>query len=203
MKLYEQPRAPNPRRVRIFLAEKGIEVASEVVSINDKAHLTEAFRALNPTQRVPVLELDDGTAISESVAICRYFEEIQPEPALMGASPLEKAQIEMWNRRLEMGLLANVAGCFRHHHPAMAELEVPQISAWGDVCRERALEALKILDDALSDSRYVAGGTFTIADITALCAVDFMRPAKITLPDDLKAVARWHEEVSARPSAKA
>src|SRR4051794_41956465 len=130
MKLYDGGRAPNPRRVKVFLAEKGIKVPTEQVDLGKLAHKGAAYTAVNPLQRVPALELDDGTVLTESIAICRYFEELQPEPALFGRSALEKARIEMWNRRLELNLYQTVQHVFRHTHPAMAEMEVPQVAAW-------------------------------------------------------------------------
>ncbi len=203
MKIIEDGRAPNPRRVRIFLAEKGIEVAFEQIDIMKREHLTPDFAALNPFQRTPVLVLDDGTAIAESIAICRYFEEIEPTPPLFGTSARERAIIEMWNRRMELNLFFAVAQCFRHLHPAMAELEVPQVPAWGEANRDRAIKALEILDRQLADHPYVAGEGYSVADITALVAIDFMKPARIEMPARLAHVARWHSEVAARPSAKA
>lgn len=203
MKLYDTARAPNPRRVRIFLAEKGIQVPTEQVDIMGKMAKTDAFTALNPLQRVPVLELDDGTVIAESVAICRYFEEIQPDPPLMGRSAVEKAQVEMWNRRVEFGVFAAVASAFRHAHPAMSGLEVPQVKEWAEANRPKALEAMKFLDGVLADRPFVAGELFTIADITLLCAIDFARVPKIAIADEHVNLARWHAEVSSRPSAKA
>ena len=203
MKIFEQARAPNPRRVRIFLAEKGIEMAYEQVSLADLEHKTEQFTSLNPFRAVPVLVLDDDTVIAESMAICRYFEDLQPEPRLMGATPLEKATIEMWARRVELELLYRVAQCFRHLHPAMAELEKPQVPDWGEANRPRVLATLKILDEVLQSRDYLAGDRYSVADITALVAIDFMKPARIERPTELKALARWYEAVAARPSAKA
>ncbi len=203
MRIIDQPRAPNPRRVRIFLAEKGIEVPFEAIDIMKHEHKAPGFARLNPFQQVPVLVLDDGMAISESVAICRYFEEIQPEPPLMGETPLEQARIEMWNRRVELGLFHAVANCFRHTHPAMAPLEDPQIASWGEVNRNRALDFLGLLDSELRNSDYIAGGGYSIADITALVAVDFMKPAKIDRPQGLAGLDRWYDRVNARPSARA
>ncbi len=203
MKLYDGKHAPNPRRVRIFLAEKGIEVPKEAVDITVFEHKTDAFTALNPMQRIPVLVLDDGTALSESVAICRYFEEMQPEPPLMGTGALDKAQVEMWNRRMEWNLLLPIAQVFRHTHPAMSDLEVPQLSEWAEVNRPRVAETLKVLNDRLGEAPYIAGDRFTIADISALVGIDFMRPARLAIPDDHTNLKRWHEEVGARPSAKA
>ena len=203
MKIIETKTAPNPRRVRMFLAEKGISIPYEEIDIMKGAHREAAFTKTNPMQRVPVLILDDGTAISETVAICRYFEESQPEPALFGKGALGRATVEMWNRRMELGLLQHVASAFRHTHPAAAVLESPQFKDFGEANKPRALEILKTMDAQLADNKFLAGGDFSIADITGVIAVDFMRPARIQMPAELKNVARWHAEVSARPSAKA
>jgi glutathione S-transferase len=154
-------------------------------------------------QGLPILVLDDGTAISESIAICRYFEELQPEPPLMGTTPLEKATIEMWQRRMELYLINPVAAVFRHTHPAMAELEVPQVAEWAEANRPRVQKALEMLDAQLADNAYVAGPAFSIADITALVGVDFTKMGRIEVPETLKNLARWRAEVSSRPSAKA
>ena len=203
MKLIDQPQAPNPRRVNIFLAEKGIELPREELNLPAKEHLTPEIMALNPLQTLPILVMDDGTALSESVAICRYFEELHPEPPLMGTTPLEKATIEMWQRRMELYLLSNVAAVFRHTHPAMAELEVPQVADWAEANRPRVQNALEMLDAQLARHAYVAGDTFTIADITALVGVDFTRMGRIEVPATLSNLARWRADVSSRPSAKA
>jgi len=203
MKLLDQPQAPNPRRVNIFLAEKGIDVPRDVLNIPKKEHLSDEIKALNPMQRLPILVLDDGTALSESVAICRYFEELQPEPPLMGTTAIEKATIEMWQRHAEFDVLGPIASCFRHLHPAMAELEVPQVPAWGEANRERAMKGLAMLNDRLEKTAYLAGDSFSIADITALCAIDMMKLARIEMPSDFAALKRWYGDVSARPSAKA
>jgi glutathione S-transferase len=203
MKIIEQSRAPNPRRVRIFLAEKGLVIPLEQIDMMRNEHRSDTFTALNPLQQVPVLVLDDGTAISETMAICRYLEELHPEPSLFGRTPLERATIEMWNRRMELGLMFRVAQAFRHTHPAMAELERPQIEAWGVLNRTKALEHLVLLDRTLASHPFVAGAEFSIADITTLVAIDFMKPAKIARPADLTHVVRWYEAVSARPSAGA
>jgi glutathione S-transferase len=202
MKLYDSGRAPNPRRVRIFLAEKGITVPTEQIDMMAGAQRTPEYTAINPLQRMPALVLDDGTVITESVAICRYFEAQQPEPPLFGKGPLDTAMVEMWNRRCEINFLLAVAHVFRHLHPAAKTLEVPQVADWGEANRPRVMEFLQIFDAHLGKHRYAAGDHFSIADITALCAADFMKPAKIEMPD-LKNLKRWHAEVSARPSAKA
>lgn len=203
MKLYDSRMAPNPRRVRIFLAEKGVEVPTEQVDMMAKQHLTPEYAAINPLQRMPALELDDGTIISESVAICRYFEALRPQPPLFGTGPQEIAIVEMWNRRCELNLLSIVAHVFRHTHPAMKELEVPQVPAWAEANRPRVIDFLRILNTELAAHSFIAGEHYTVADITALCAVDFMKPTRIAVPDDLANVKRWHADVSARPSAKA
>jgi glutathione S-transferase len=203
MKLLETRMAPNPRRVRIFLAEKGIQVPTEEVDLMKGELKTESFTKLNALQRVPVLQLDDGTAICESMAICRYFEELHPEPPLFGVGALGKAQVEMWQRRMELGLMSAVTSAFRHLHPAMANLEVPQVAAWGEANKPRALEMLRILDEQLANNRYVAGDTYSVADITALVTVEFMKPARVQRPEGLANLERWYKEVAARPSAKA
>jgi glutathione S-transferase len=202
MKILQTKTAPNPRRVRIFLAEKGIEVPYEEVDII-KGLKTPEYTRLNPFQRVPVLVLDDGTPIAETMAICRYFDEIKPEPALFGKGAKQRALIEMWNRRMELGLLASVAQAFRHLHPAAAQLEVPQVAAWGEANKPRAQEVLQIMDGELARRRFIAGDEYSVADITALVAVDFARAARVERPPGLDHLARWHQEVSARASAKA
>jgi glutathione S-transferase len=203
MKIIETRQAPNPRRVRIYLAEKGISVPYEEVDLMKGALKTDEFTRMNRFQRVPILVLDDGTVISETMAICRYFEETQPEPALLGRGSIGKAVVEMWNRRMELNLLFHVSQAFRHTHPAMAHLEVPQVKEWGEANKARVLEILEILDGQLASNRFVAGNDYSVADITALVAVDFMRPARVQRPESLKNLARWYDEVSSRPSAKA
>jgi glutathione S-transferase len=203
MKILQTKTAPNPRRVRVFLAEKGIEVPYEELDLMQGALKTAEFTNLNRFQRVPVLILDDGTAIAETMAICRYFEETKPEPALLGKGARQRAVIEMWNRRMELGLLFSVAQAFRHLHPAAAPLEVPQVAAWGEANKPRALEILQFMDEELGKHRFVAGDDYSVADITALVAVDFARVARIQRSEGHKNLARWHAEVSARPSAKA
>jgi glutathione S-transferase len=203
MKFYDGGRAPNPRRVRIFLAEKGISVPTEQVDLGALQHKSAAYAAINPMQRVPALVLDDGTVIAESIAICRYFEELQPEPPLFGRDAKEKAVVEMWERRAEFHLLQLVSNVFRHSHPAMKEMEIPQVPEFGEANRPKAIEFLNFLDTELAERPFVAGDRYTVADITAMVAVDFMKPVKLAVPDNLAHVKRWHAEVSARPSAKA
>jgi glutathione S-transferase len=152
---------------------------------------------------MPSLVLDDGTILTESIAICRYFEALQPEPPLFGSGAKEIGVVEMWNRRCELNLMFPVAQVFRHSHPAMKELEVPQVAAWAEANKPRVLEFLHMLDGELAGRQYVAGDNFSVADITTLCAIDFMKPTRIALPDDVAHVKRWHALVSGRPSAKA
>ena len=203
MKLYDGGRAPNPRRVRIFLAEKGISVPLAPVDLGSLQQKSAAYTAINPMQRLPALELDDGTVLTESIAICRYFEELQPEPPLFGKGALEKARIEMWQRRMEFHFLALVSHVFRNSHPAMKEMEVPQVPEWAEANKPRIAEFLNFLDRELATRAFVAGDHYSVADITGLVAVDFMKPAKLTLPDGMDNVRRWHAEISARPSAGA
>ena len=203
MKLYDSGRAPNPRRTRIFLAEKGISVPTEQVDMMAMQHKTPEYAAINPLQRMPALLLDDGTIITELIAICRYFEALQPQPPLFGVGAKEIALVEMWNRRCELNLLFTIAHVFRHSHPAMKELEVPQVAEWAEANKPRVAEFLTILDGQLKSNAFITGERFSVADITALCAVDFMKPAKIPMPEGLANVARWHAAVSARPSTRA
>ncbi len=203
MRIIETRTAPNPRRVRIFLAEKGISVPYEEVDLMAGALKTPEFTALNPMQRVPILILDDGTVISESVAICRYFDELHPEPPLFGEGPVGKASVEMWNRRVEFGLFGAVAAVFRHLHSKMSHLEVPQIAEWGEANKAKVAEMLLLLDDILVDRPFIVGADYSIADITALVAVDFMKAARLDRPTGLDNISRWHSQVSARPSAAA
>jgi glutathione S-transferase len=203
MKLYDGGRAPNPRRVRIFLAEKGIKVPTEQVDLGALQQRTDSYTAINPMQRVPALVLDDGTVIAESIAICRYFEALQPDPPLFGRGPLEGALVEMWNRRAELHLLFQVASVFQHLHPAMTQMVSPQVPEWGEANKPRVMVSLRFLDGELKNRAYVAGAQYTVADITAMVAVDFMRASKLAVPEELTNLKRWHEAVSARPSAAA
>ena len=203
MKLYDSALAPNPRRVRLFLAEKGIAVPTEAVDLSQLQQKEADFSAINPLQRIPALVLDSGEVLTESVAICRYFEEIQPEPPLFGVGALERARVEMWQRRAELEFFLPIAQAFRHSHPAMREMEKPQIAELAETSRPRALAFARFLDAELARRRFLAGETFTIADITAFVAAEFARFARIAFPDDLVHLARWRAEVAARPSASA
>lgn len=203
MKLFDGARAPNPRRVRVFLAEKGIDVPIVTVDMAAMGQRSEEVTRRNPLQRLPVLELEDGTILTESVAICRYFEELHPEPALFGSGALGRARVEMWQRRMELNLMFPVAQAFRHIHPAMKEWEVPQVPDWGEANKPKALEFLEIFDRELSGRAFAAGDDYSIADITGLVAVEFMKPARIEIPQGLDHVMRWYHSVAGRPSAAA
>jgi glutathione S-transferase len=202
MKLYDSAAAPNPRRVRIFLAEKGVQVPIEPVDIGKADNRKPPFLAKNPLGGLPVLELDDGTFLAESVAICRYFEEQKPEPPLMGTDARDRALVEMWQRRMELELFRYVTGCFQNTHKFFAG-RIPQVPEYGEVCRSAARARLAWLDGELEARPFVAGERYTIADITALCAIDFGRVTDIRIAPEQKHLARWHETVSSRPSAKA
>jgi glutathione S-transferase len=202
MLLYDTALAPNPRRVRIFLAEKGIEIPTVQIDIGKRENLDPSFLEKNPLGRVPVLELDDGRILCESVAICRYFEGRQPEPRLMGIDAEDAAFVEMWNRRMELEILRMTADCFRHTH-AFFRGRVPQIPDYGELCRSVAGERLAWLDGELADRAFIAGDRFSIADITALVGIDFGRPSQIGIAPSQKNLVRWYEGVSSRPSASA
>jgi len=202
VKIYETKTAPSPRRVRIFLAEKGIAMEYVQLDIEKGENLTAAMRAKNPMAKVPILQLDDGRCISEAASICRYFEEIQPEPALMGSTALEKAQVDMWQRQCEFYLFMQVGMCFQHSTAYFKDRMTP-IKEYGEVAAKNALDFLKILDTRLAESEFIAGDRFSIADITALCAIDFARVVKIRISDEQLNLQRWYQAVSSRASAQA
>ena len=199
MKLWSAAVAPNPRRVEIYLMEKGIEVETENIDLGAKANYEPEFVAMNPLARVPVLELDDGTFLARSKAICRYFEETHPEPPLLGSNTQERALIEMWDRRMESELMGNITGAFRHLHPYW-DGRIEQIPAYGDICKKNADDRMAWLNGELADRDYIAGDRFTLADITAICAFGIGRVAKIRIPEELKNLTEWNERMSARDS---
>jgi glutathione S-transferase len=203
MKLYDGGRAPNPRRVRIYLAEKGLSVPLVSVDMGALEHKSETVATRNPLKRLPVLELDDGTVITETIAICRYFEELHPTPPLFGTGALGKAMVEMWQRRIELNFLMPVANAFRHIHPAMKEWEIPQMPEWGEINKPKALEFMAILDRELTSREFAAGDAYSVADITGLVTMDFLKPARIAVPEEFANLRRWHAAMSARPSAPA
>ena len=202
MKLYDTKTAPNPRRVRIFLAEKGVEVPTVQVDIAGRENRSSPYIDKNPFGGVPMLELDDGTIIAESVAICRYFEETHADPPLMGVDTEDKALVEMWNRRMEHNLALPAMNSFRHTHKFFAG-RIPQIPEFGANSKKEALSRIAWLDGELAEREFIAGDRFTIADITALVGIDFGRVTQIGISDDQTNLKRWHEAVSSRPSAAA
>ncbi len=202
MKLLEFNQAPNPRRVRVFLAEKGIEVPTVQVNLASGDNRKPEFLAINPMGGVPVLELDDGTYLAESVAICRYFEAQKPEPPLMGVDAQDRAVVEMWNRRMEFEILGMTAGAFRNTSEFFKG-RIPQSPEYGAICRTAALKRLEWLDKELANREFIAGNRYSIADITALIGIDFGRTTGIKIDPAQKNLKRWHDAVSSRPSAKA
>jgi glutathione S-transferase len=203
MLLYHDPRAPNPRRVRIFLAEKGVAYDTIEVSIAAAAHQTAEFKKKNPLALVPGLEFPDGRLLRESMAICRYLEEQFPEPNLFGADAWERAVIEQWNRHAELELLLPVAQVFRNTH-AFWQGRIKQAPDFGAIMREQLAARFDWLEDELSRRQYIAGDRFTVADISAVCAIDFGKVANIRIDAVTHPqLAAWHKRVSERPSAQA
>ena len=204
MKLYGAPKpAPNPRRVRMFLAEKGIDLEETPIDLMAREHKSEAFRAKNSLGQVPTLELDDGSVITETVAICRYFEELHPEPPLFGRTPLEKAQVDMWVRRVEFVLMQPVGNYWRHAHPRTAGL-LHQYKDFGESNREAYANAQRWLDGELADGRpFIAGQSLSMADICALSTVDFANWIGLPLDDERTHLTAWRDRMKARPSAAA
>jgi glutathione S-transferase len=208
MKLYDWGPAPNPRRVRVFLAEKGITLPIE--DVGEGAALKPEFLAKNPHRMAPALELDDGTLISEAAAICRHLEAMHPEPALFGRDRKEAVLIDMWERKCEFECLQAAAEVFRNVLPAFVDrglggyaVTIPQIPALIERGTVRVQQFCRKLDAELARRQYVAGDRYSMADITGLCALDFAKRVRVPIPEDCAHVLRWHAEVSARPSAKA
>ena len=203
MILYDYPGGPNPRRVRIFLAEKGISVPMETVDILKRRNRQPDFLEKNPTGGIPILELDDGTCISESVAICRYFEELHPEPPLFGTGAKQRAIIEMWLRRVELNLMVPIGMVWVHGHPLTAKLiqQIPEAAAQN---RVRTAMGYRLLNDQLAENAFIAGDAYSVVDAVALATYDFGAGLVGVPPEDgLTHLARWHAAVSARPSATA
>lgn len=203
MKLYTAPYAPNPRRVTMFAAEKGLD-ALEVVQIDlmQGAHREAAFREKSPLSQVPVLELDDGRTLTESRAICTYLEALHPEPNLLGADAFERAHIEMWDRRIELGFAMPLMMWVRHGSPALGAVEknqTPEVSAF---FQKQAMRMAKWLDGELASRSWIAGERFTIADITAACGVDFAKLMRWRPGDDLPNLKRWRAAINDRPAGK-
>jgi glutathione S-transferase len=203
VKLYgEDNPAPNPRRVRIFLAEKGLTIDQERVPLRERAHKASAFLDKNSLGQVPVLELDDGSFLSESVSICRYLEGLHPQSPLFGTTPKSQATIDMWIRRIELQLMMPIAHIWRHTHPLTAAL-LTQFTDFGESNRAHAERAYRWLDGELADQPFIAGEAYSMADIVALTTVDFGRFIGVPIPPACEAVEAWRSRVSARPSAAA
>jgi glutathione S-transferase len=209
MKFYDCTTAPSPRRVRIFLAEKGITVPTVQVDLRNNEQLTAEFRAINPDATVPSLELDDGTRINDAVGICVYFEALHPRPALMGETTEEKALVASWQRQVERNGFYAVMEAFRNATPGLKGRALPgphdyeQIPALAERGRLRVQHFYEQMDAQLAQSEFISGPRYSIADITALITIDFAARAKMPIPADCAHVQRWHTQVSARPSAKA
>lgn len=203
MKLYnEHNPAPNPRRVRIFLAEKELAIALEHVPMRQGAHKSAEFLMKNSLGQVPVLELDDGTTLSESIAICRYLEELHPKPALFGENAWQRAQVEMWTRRIEFALMSRIGAVWVNTHKYTAHLGT-QYKDFGEASRVRAIKAMHWLNAELQDREFIATDHFSMADIVALTTIDFAAFIGIETPPELTHLSAWHKRVSARPSAAA
>ncbi|MBC7685968.1 MAG: glutathione S-transferase family protein [Bdellovibrionales bacterium] len=206
MKLYVSSYAPNPRRVAMFIAEKGIEgIELVVVDLSANEHKSDDFRAKNPMARTPALELDDGRVLAESRAICTYLEGLYPEPNLMGVDAEERAFIEMADRRAEMHLLLGIANAVRHTHPALAALEQPQFPDFGASQGQKMREVAAYMDSVLATQPYMAGERFTVADITAFCALEFGKGLMKYRPgaEGLVHLQAWRDKIGERPSAAA
>ena len=199
VRLYDQPMAPNPRRVNIFLAEKGIEIPRVELNLIRGEHKAPDHVAKTGFAQVPALELDDGRVLVETVAICRYIEALHPEPNLMGRTTMELVEIEMWQRLVEFRLFATITACFRHTNPHMAALE-DQCPDWGEVNRERLRGRLEELERRLAGREWIAADRMTIADITAIVAVDFLRVIRYPVPEEFANLRAWRERMHARPS---
>jgi glutathione S-transferase len=208
MKCYDFATAPSPRRVRIFLAEKGINVPTVQVDLRNNEQLTPGFRSINPDATVPALELDDGTRINDAIGICVYFEALHPLPALMGETAEEKALVASWQREVERNGFYAVMEAFRNSTPGLKGRALPgphdyeQIPALAERGRLRVQHFHEQMDARLAHSEFVAGPRYSIADITALITIDFAARAKMPIPENFSHLRRWHAQVSARPSAK-
>jgi len=203
MILYGAPNpAPNPRRVRIFLAEKGVDLPETLVNMMKREHKSEEFRAKNPMGQIPTLELDDGTCISETVSICRYLEDLYPEPAMFGTSPVERAVIDMWIRRIEFTVMMPVGQFWRHAHPRTAAL-LTQFKDFGESNRATYSGAQKFMDRELEGHDYVVGNSLTMADICLLTTVDFADWIGLPLEAEFQNLGAWHARMTARASASA
>ena len=195
--------APNPRRVRIFLAEKHVRVPMVQISIPKAEHKAEDFLAVNPYGQTPALAFDDGRVLTESVAICRYFEVLHPDPPLFGQGAHNIAEIDMWTRRIELRLMTPLSMVWQHTHPWTARIVKPQYTEFGESQRPRVVAAMAEFDRALTRAEWLDGVRYTIADIVLLTTIDFAKFVGIALPDDLTHLSAWHARATARPSSQA
>ena len=209
MKLYSYPIAPSARRARIFLVEKGLTAEIEDIDLRNGRHLEPAYLAINPQGLVPVLELDDGTRITENIAIAAYLEEIKPTPPLFGRTPLERARVFQWNARVELEGLLPLADRLRNSHPAFKGRAVPgavgyeQIPQLADRGDDRVKRFLRILSDHLTGREFIGADTYSFADITGVVFVDMLRMAKLEAPAELEALHNWYDRIRARASYSA
>lgn len=202
MLLYDLKAGTNPRRVRIFLAEKGIRVPKVEIDMMAGENKKPDYLAKNPMGRMPLLELDDGTLIAESMAICRYFETLHPEPPLFGKGAVEIARVEMWNRRMELEIMRPIADAFEHLSPFWKGRR-EQCAPYGEMARREAADRMAWLDRELATRRYIAGEDYTVADITAQCALLLGKNTGTPIPAGLSNLNRWYGEVTSRPTARA
>ena len=198
MKIYGAPYpAPNPRRVRMYLAEKGITAPYEDVDLQTRGHKAPAFVEKNSLGQVPTMELDDGTVIAESVSICRYFEALNPEPPLFGATPAQQAHVDMWIRRIEFQLMGPIGQFWVLSHPLTARLGEQKFKDYGEANKRRAANAMKWLNGEIKDRDFIAGDAFTMADIIAECTIDFAKFVGIDIPEDCTALIDWRARMKA------
>lgn len=199
MKLYDNEHAPNPRRVRMVLAEKGIEVERVALDIGAGDNLSDDFKARNPMAKVPVLELDDGLCLSETPAICRYLDEVSDEGSLFGTTPKERAIIDMWEHRMESMVLYPALFAFQHITGFFKDRMTP-VEDFGKESAKNFMKSLPVLDAQLANNEWIAGSQFSIADITAICAIDFARIVKVRVGDEYPNIQRWYAAMKERPS---
>lgn len=204
MIFYDSPNpAPNPRRVRIFAAEKGITLPTQTISITERQHKAPEYLAINPRGQTPALQTDDGSLLTESVAICRYLDALHPERPLFGSTPLEIGAIEMWIRRVDLIVMPPIGAIWVHTHPFTARLPIQRFADYGEAQRPRVQDAFEMCNSALAETPFIAGETYSMADIVLLTSVDFAGFIGIPLPEELRYLDDWHRRVTARPSASA
>jgi glutathione S-transferase len=202
MKFYDLAAGSNPRRVRIFMAEKGIELPTHSIDMAANEHHQPEYLKINALGKMPALELDDGTVITESVAICRYLEELNPEPPMFGRTALERAQVEMWNRRAELEISIPTAQCFQNTHEFWKG-RLEQVPAWGEACRTKVLDRMKLFDAHMAGREFLATDDYTVADISLQCGVLLGKAVGIRVTEDLEHLSAWWNRVASRPTARA